>query len=94
MIIYDLEFFSSCPQEYEREVAIRGGASSSSESDSSIINGKAFSLTSIEGEGDDVYSISMVGDKVVKKRDKGRSKYSISSNSMKSYGLVKEIFFI
>lgn len=95
MIIYDLEFFNSCGQESEKgEVAIRGGASSSSESDSSIINGKAFSLTSIEGEGDDVYSISMVGDKVVKKRDKGRSKYSISSNSMKSYGLVKEIFFI
>jgi hypothetical protein len=79
MIIDDLEFFSSCAQESEKsEVAIRGGASSASESDSSIVDGKAFSTTSIEGEGDDVYSISVIGDKVIKKHSKGRSKYRLS----------------
>ncbi len=93
MIIYDLEFFNSCDQEYEKkEVAIRGGASSASESHSSVIDGKTFSITSIEGEGDDVYSISIIGDKVVKKRGKGRSSYKLSSHSVGSYELIKELY--
>jgi hypothetical protein len=91
MIIYDLEFFNSCDQECEKsEVAIRGGTSSSSASDSFTIDGKTFSLTSIEGEGDDVYSVSMVGDKVIKKHGKGSIKYGLGSDSSGSYELTKE----
>lgn len=95
MIIYDLEFFNSCGQEDEKsEVTIRGGgsASSSSKSHSSVIDGKTFSITSIEGEGDDVYSISINGDEVVKKRAKGRSTFNLSSHSGGSYELINELF--
>ncbi|PSB06183.1 hypothetical protein C7B62_23500 [Pleurocapsa sp. CCALA 161] len=92
MIIYDLEFFNSCGQENEKnEATIRGGASSSSESQSSVVDGKTFSITSIEGEGDDVYSISIIGDKVVKKRGKKRSSYKLSGYSVGSYELIKEL---
>lgn len=93
MIIYDLEFFNSCGQEDEKsEATIRGGASSSSESHSSVVDGKTFSITSIEGEGDDVYSISIVGGKVVKKRGKGISSYKLSGCSAESYEQIKELF--
>lgn len=92
MIIYDLEFFNSCGQEEEKsEGTIRGGASSSSASDSLTIDGKTFSITSIEGEGDDVYSVSIAGGKVVKKRGKGRSSYKLSSHSGGSYELIDEL---
>jgi hypothetical protein len=92
MIIYDLEFFNSCDQEYEKsEDAIRGGASSYSASNSLAVDGKTFSLTSIEGEGDDVYSVSIAGDKVIKKHGKGYSKYTLGSHSGGSYELTKEM---
>lgn len=92
MIIYDLEFFNSCDQEYEDgKIAIRGGASSSSASSSLAIDGKTFSITSIEGEGDDVYSISVVGNKVTKKYRKGSIKYRLSGYSSGSYELTKEM---
>ncbi|MBW4536710.1 MAG: hypothetical protein KME09_22520 [Pleurocapsa minor HA4230-MV1] len=92
MIIYDLEFFNSCDREYEKnEVAIRGGASSSSASDSISVDGKTYSLTSIEGEGDDVYSISIAGDKVIKKHGKGYIKFRLGSHSSGSYELTKEM---
>lgn len=92
MIIYDLEFFNSCDQECEKsEVPIRGGTSSSSASDSFTIDGQTFSITSIEGEGDDVYSVSIAGGKVVKKHGKGRSSYKLSSHSGGSYELINEL---
>jgi hypothetical protein len=92
MIINDLEFFNSF--DFDRkcqkdDVAIRGGASSSSTS--SNHNGKTYASISIS-EGDDSYSLVMDGDKVVKKYGKenvsfGAHNYS-ASYKVNEYGSV------
>ena len=74
MIIHDLEFFNSCDQEYQKSnIAIRGGASVSSES--STGDGEASAMAWIETEGDNLtYSVTVDGDKVTKKS--GKKKYT------------------
>ena len=97
MIIHDLEFFNCCDQEYQKsDVAITGGASASSSINIDASNGeKTIAGSSVGAEGDDSYSISIIGDKVIKKYRKGYdkkySKYSLcgySASSDAGYGDV------
>ncbi|NJK55640.1 MAG: hypothetical protein HC939_06415 [Pleurocapsa sp. SU_5_0] len=78
MIIHDLEFFNSCDREYQNsDVAITGGASASSSVKMNTSYGKDFAVASVKTEGDDSYSIAVIGDKVIKKRGKKYGKYSL-----------------
>jgi hypothetical protein len=83
MIIHDLEFFNCCDQEYQKsDVAIIGGASSSSSVKIDASNGeKTVALSSVGAEGDDSYSLAIIGDKVIKKYHKGYSNYSLGHYS-------------
>jgi hypothetical protein len=93
MIINDLEFFNSCDQESKKnDVAIRGGASSSSKSSSSDVNGKTYGTLSVSDD-DGSYSLEIVGDEIIKKEGKGKVSYKLgghysASYEVKGYGAV------
>jgi hypothetical protein len=85
MIIHDLEFFNSCDREYQKSnIAVRGGASASSES--STGDGEASAMAWMETEGDNItYSVTVDGDKVTKKSGKKKCTSSKFGNYSASY---------
>lgn len=71
MIIHDLEFFNYCDQQHQKsDVAITGGASASSSISASDGAGGEYITASVETDGEDGYSLAIIGDKVIKKGGK------------------------
>ncbi|MEN9566627.1 MAG: hypothetical protein RLZZ69_1823 [Cyanobacteriota bacterium] len=76
MIINDLEFFSSCDRESQKNgVAVRGGGSSSSTSSCYSVNGETYGTVTVSND-DGSYSLEIVGDEIVNKKGKGKGKVS------------------
>jgi hypothetical protein len=77
MIIHDLEFFNYCDQQHQKSdvATITGGVSASSSISASDGAAGEYITALVETDGDDSYSIAIIGDKVIKKRGEKYANY-------------------